>query len=384
MSTAATAQPHTPTSGSRDSLAGFLLLVCVGLLVLTGLAVLFSATRAMHDDSTLLLQKQLVWLAVGALAGGAAALFPLDRLRGFTWLIALGSIALLVLVLVPGIGVKVNGAQRWIGLGPMRLQAAEFAKLGLVFLLAHYLGGRPREVRTFLKGFLVPCACIGVWCALIFLQPDFGTAFLCGAVGGCLLFLAGVRFLFLIPTGLAGLAGFAWMVMNDPVRWRRITAFLDVEGNRTDSSYQLWQGLLAFASGGVEGVGLGHGRQQMHFLPEAHTDFIFAVLGEELGLWATGSVVVLFLAIFLLVNWQVRRAPDLFHFLLVQGIMLFLVFQALINLGVVTGLLPTKGMSLPFISYGGSNLVLMCIFTGLLLNAFRSWDRPVWSTPREL
>lgn len=369
---------------AKDNLTGFVLLVCVGLLVLTGLAILFSASRAMNNNAALLLQKQVIWLGMGTLAGLAAAWVPLDRLRAFSWLIGIASIGLLILVLVPGVGVRVNGAQRWISLGPMRIQAAEFAKIGLLFVLAHYLGSRPRAVKTLWRGFCVPCLFIALWCGLIFLQPDFGTAFLCGVVGMSLLFLAGARFLHLIPTGLAGLAAFGVMVFNDPVRWRRITAFLDVQGNRDDSAYQLWQGLLAFASGGVDGVGLGHGRQQMHFLPEAHTDFIFAVLGEELGLIATGSVVLLFALIFFVVSWKLRRAPNLFHFLLVQGILLFMTFQALINLGVVTGLLPTKGMSLPFISYGGSNLLLMFIFVGLLFNAFRSWERPVWQNPREL
>ncbi len=349
-----------------------------------GLAVLFSASRAMHENATVLLQKQLIWLVLAVVAGGMATVVPLERLRPLSWIIGLGSIALLVLVLVPGIGVRVNGAQRWIGLGPLRLQAAEFAKIGLLFVLAHYLGSRPRQIPSLFKGFIIPCTIIGLWCGLIFLQPDFGTAALCGVVAMTLLFLAGTRLLYLIPAGLAGGILFGVMVFLDPVRWRRITAFLDLEGNKNDGAYQLWQGILAFAAGGVQGVGLGNGRQQMSFLPEAHTDFIFAIVGEELGLIFTTGIVLVFLAIFLLGIWQLKKAPNLFQFLFVQGILLFIVFQALINFGVVTGLLPTKGMSLPFISYGGSNLVLMFIFTGFLINAFRSWERPVWQTPREL
>ena len=171
---------------------------------------------------------------------------------------------------------------------------------------------------------------------------------------------------------------------HDPVRLQRITSFLDVEGNRSDSSYQLWQGILAFGAGGVQGVGLGAGRQQMSFLPEAHTDFIFAIVGEELGLVFTLGVVTLFMTLFFVGVLQLKRAPNLYQYLLVMGALLFLTLQALINIGVVTGCLPTKGMSLPFISYGGSNLVFMFVLTGIILNGFRAWELPVLRRQREL
>lgn len=378
------ARTATPNSSWRIPPIGlFLVLIVVGLTFL-GLVILFSASQSMHDDPTVLLRKQLIWLAVATVAGAIALLVNLEALRDYAYLLAAGSVVLLVLVLIPGIGVEVNGARRWMDFGFMRLQVSEIGKLGLLFSMAHYLTTHRRDLDHILKGYLYPCALLSIFCGLIFLEPDFGTAFLCGAVGGCMLFLAGVRLKFLIPTAIAALTLFSVAVYNDPVRLQRITSFLDVEGNRSDSAYQLWQGILAFGAGGLNGVGLGAGRQQMSFLPEAHTDFIFAIVGEELGFLFTAGVVVLFMTIFFIGVLQLKRAPNLYQYLLVMGALLFVTFQALINIGVVTGTLPTKGMSLPFISYGGSNLVFMFVLIGIILNGFRSWEFATLRRQREL
>lgn len=361
----------------------FLILIVVGLIFL-GLVILFSVSQSMHDDPTALLRKQLIWLVLASIAGFVAMIVNLEALREYAYVLAGGAAILLVLVLIPGIGVEVNGARRWMDFGFMRLQVSEIGKLGLMFALAHYLASHRRDLDHPVKGYLTPCGILAIICGLIILEPDFGTSFLCGAVGGCMLFLAGVRLKFLIPTAILALTGFAVAVYHDPVRLQRITSFLDVEGNRTDSAYQLWQGILAFGAGGLHGVGLGEGRQQMSFLPEAHTDFIFAIVGEELGFLFTAGVVVLFMTLFFIGVLQLRRAPNLYQYLLVMGALLFVTFQALINIGVVTGCLPTKGMSLPFISYGGSNLVFMFTLTGIILNGFRSWDMPALRRQREL
>ena len=356
--------------------AGVFLSLIVICLTFLGLVILFSASQAMHDNPTVLLRKQLIWLVIATLCGTCAMLINLDALRPYVYLLAGGSILLLFAVLIPGIGVTVNGAQRWIDFGPMRLQVSEIGKLGLLFSLAHYMATNRRMLDDFIRGFMTPIFILTVICVLIILEPDFGTAFLCGAVGGTMLFLAGVRLRFLIPTGIFALTLFAIAIYNDPVRLARITSFLDIEGNRSDSSYQLWQGILAFVAGGFDGVGLGDGRQQLSFLPEAHTDFIFAIVGEELGFLFTAGVLILFMTLFFVGVMQLKRAPDLYQYLLVVGALLLVTYQALINIGVVTGCLPTKGMSLPFISYGGSNLVLMFTLTGIILNGFRSWRMP--------
>lgn len=356
---------------------GVWMVLAVVALTLIGLVILFSISQSIQGGA--IFKKQLVWLGIALVAGFGVTRIDLEYLRRPVVILTILAVALLglVLVLVPGIGVKVNGAKRWLGFGPVRLQVSEFSKIVLVIVLSHYLGINQRALKSFFKGFFIPGCAIGALCVLILLEPDFGTAFLCGIVGVSLLFLAGVRLIYLLPSFLGAIFLFGVAISLDPVRLKRITSFLDVEANKSDGSYQLWQGILAFAAGGVEGVGLGNGRQQLSFLPEAHTDFIFPIIGEELGLICSSLVAGLFLFIFALGIGQLRKAPNMYQFSLAAGSLLFVTLQALINMGVVTGCLPTKGMSLPFISYGGSNLVVMFIFMGLLINAFRAWGQNV-------
>jgi len=354
-----------------------LILVCAIGLTLLGLTVLFSASQSYQSDPYFYVRKQITWLGVALLVGFLAARVNLEKLRALTWWFVAIALLGLVAVAIPGVGVEVNGSRRWLDIGIGRLQVSEFAKLVMVFGLAHYLSANLSRIRTFWRGFALPLAGVGVFCLLILLEPDFGTAMLTGAVGTTMMLLAGVRLLYLVPSVLAGAGLLSLAIYLDPVRLARITSFLDVEANRSDGAYQLWQAILAFGAGGVEGVGIGNGRQQMAFLPEAHTDFIFAIVGEELGLTFTLAVVIAFLLIFLAGILHLRRAPNLFQFLLVAGSLLLLTLQAIINLGVVTGLLPTKGMSLPFISYGGSNLLLMAMIVGLMINTQTAWSRPV-------
>ncbi len=359
----------------------YVVTVSLGLTMM-GLVMLFSAgaVRGAQD----LLFKQIVWVAVSLLVGGYAAIVNLDWLRNRTILIFGLCLFGLVLTLLPGVGVKVNGAQRWIGLGSLRIQPSEFAKIGMVLLLAKYFSEEQRMIGSLVKGFMIPSMLIGSVCGLIILQPDFGTCFLCGAVGAILMFQAGVGLKWLMPVAGLAVSVFSVLVYFDPVRIRRVTSFLDVEANANDSAYQLWQGMLAFGVGGVEGVGLGMGRQQMYFLPEAHTDFIFPVIGEELGLIATFFILIAFFILFFSVGVKLRQVSRLHEYLLAMGSLLFVVLQAIINMGVVTGCLPTKGMSLPFISYGGSNLVVTFIFVGLIINVMRRKDSPSPINPREL
>jgi len=358
-------------------------LVVASLCLTTiGLVMLFSAgaVRGAQD----LLTKQSIWLCLSLGAGALIAYIDLEFLRRYTPLLFGLCMLGLILTLVPGVGVKVNGAQRWIGIGPLRIQPSEFAKIGLVLLFAHYFSLNQRKIKTFAHGFAIPSIFIGISAGLILLQPDFGTAFLCGAVGATLMFQAGASLRWLLPVASLAVVGFSVLVYFDPVRIRRVTSFLDVEANANDSAYQLWQGMLAFGVGGIQGVGLGMGRQQMHFLPEAHTDFIFPVIGEELGLWFTLCIVATFLALFAAVCWKLRQARNMYEYLLAMGALLFISLQAIINMGVVTGSMPTKGMSLPFISYGGSNLLVTFVMIGLIINVLRRWDRPLALRPREL
>lgn len=370
-----------PSSTPRLLPTLIILFVVTGLTLL-GLVILASASQSVQAGS--ILQKQVLWLIIALGFGVVAATINLERLREWApWLIGI-SFMLLVAVLIPGIGSKVNGARRWINLGPMNFQVTDFVKVMAVFWFAHWLGLNQRRLESILHGFLIPIGVLGAIFLLILLQPDYGTAFLIGLVGFSMLFIAGVRLRYLIPTVLAGAGFFALMILHNPVRLARITNFMDLEANKNDGAYQLYQGLLAFGNGGAQGVGLGNGRQQWAFMPEAHTDFIFPIIGEELGLPFTLGVLLVFALFALIIIREAKRAPNLFFYTLAIGSALMITYQALLNVGVVTGILPTKGISLPFISYGGSNLVATFMFVGILLNCLRTWQRPRIETPVEM
>jgi cell division protein FtsW len=352
-----------------------IIIVCALGLTFLGLTILFSASASFKQGPFYYLSKQLIGVAAGAVLCFVVSRLDLDYLRRYAWWIAGIFLVLLTLVLVPHVGVWRGGARRWLGFGPVLLQVSEFAKLGLVFCLSHYLALNQTRIGEWKRGFLYPLALIGAFAILVQREPDFGTAALMTTVGLVLLFLSGAKWRYTVPTVAAVVGLFTVAVMLNPNRLRRFLAFLDVEGNKQGGTYQLYQSLAAFAAGGIDGAGLGQGRQQLNFLPEAHTDMIFAVVGEELGLWFTLGVVVLFLIIFIAGLIHLRRAPNLFQFLLVTGCLLLICLQAIINVGVVTGLFPTKGMSLPFISAGLSNLLLMGLLLGVLLNTQRTWGK---------
>lgn len=371
-------------SFTRLPASGIIILLIVTILTVLGIIILFSASQAMHSNPVALLKKQMLWLVLGCIIGCFVFKLDLERIRPFIPIITGAALLLLALVLIPGVGVKVNGAQRWLDFGVMRLQVSEIGKIGLLFCLAHYLAINRRALDAWKEGYIFPFSLLGLFVGLIFLEPDYGTAFLCGLVGCVLFYVSGMKLRYLLPTAGLALLLFCIAIVLNPERLSRITSFLDVESNRSDSGYQLWQGIIAFGVGGVEGVGLGSGQQQMSFLPEAHTDFIFSIIGEELGLFFSMGVVILFLTLFILVLFQLKYAPNLYQYLLVLGALLMVEFQALINIGVVTGCLPTKGMSLPFISYGGSNLVLMFVLIGLILNCLCHWSKVPLKEAREL
>jgi cell division protein FtsW len=351
------------------------IVVCAIGLTFLGLTILFSASVSLKQDPYFYLDKQVMGVVVAGLLCLVASRINLDYARRASVWIGLVALVLLVLVLIPHLGVSVKGSRRWLGYGSARLQVSEFAKLAMVFCLAHYLALNQTRSSEFKRGYLYPLLIIGGFAGLILLEPDFGTAALALSVGLILLFLSGAKWRHILPTIALAAAAFALLVAHNPNRLRRFTAFMDVEGNKQGGTYQLYQSLEAFAAGGTSGAGLGQGRQQINFLPEAHTDFIFAVVGEELGMWVTLGVVAVFGIMFVAGLAHLRRAPNLFHFLLATGCLLLMCLQSIINLGVVTGVLPTKGMSLPFISAGLSNLLLMGLLVGILINTQRTWGK---------
>lgn len=346
--------------------------IAVSAIALTflGLSILFSASAWFKQGPYFYLNKQLIGVVAAALLCFVVSRINLDYARRYAWWIAGVLGVMLVLVLIPHIGIEVKGSRRWLGIGSARLQVSEFAKLGLVFCLAHYLALNQTRLGEFKRGYLIPLGLIFGCAGLVVLEPDFGTGALIIAVGLALLFMAGAKWRYILPTTVAVVGAFSLLVLFTPNRLRRMMEFLSEE-----KSYQLRQALAAFASGGTDGAGLGQGRQQLSYLPEAHTDFIFSVVGEELGLVFTLGVVAVFTVIFIAGLVHLRRAPNMFQFLLVLGCVLLICVQAIVNLGVVTGIFPTKGMSLPFISAGLSNLLLMGMLVGVILNTQRTWGR---------
>lgn len=345
-----------------------LILICAScILTLYGLTILFSASQPLGPEIHLF-RKQVLWAMVAVGCWFFLYRIQLDKLQRYSIWIAVITLILLVVVLIPKVGVFVNGTRRWISLGGMRLQPSEPAKIGFVIFFSYFLANYVQRLDHWFYGFIRPLMVLALYLLTIMLEPDFGTAFLFGTVGIFLLFLRGLRLRFIVPTAVCALLLFALIVYFNPVRLKRITAFLDLEGNRLTGAYQLWQSLIAFSTGQWSGVGLGQGRQQYFFLPEAHTDFILAVLAEELGVWHVLIVLLCFAAIAWAGLRITKMLGDPFFFFIGMGSICFLIFQVFLNVGVVTGLLPTKGIALPFLSYGGSNLCASFAFIGLLMN----------------
>ena len=263
---------------SRDGL-----LFCTFVLLAYGLLMLCSATQPLMHGHTYFI-KQCAWCGVAGVCFLICTFFPLRKLQSFAPWIGLLTVGLLLSVFIPGLGRAVKGSRRWIGSGGWRFQPSEPAKVGFVLFFSYFLTNHMRENRRFFKGFVRPLLCVGVFCALLMLEPDFGTTALFGTVAALLLFVRGIRMIYIMPAVIVASALFGVAICKNPVRFNRVLAFLDLENNRTTSGYQLWQSLLAFSSGGWFGCGIGQGRQQFFFLPEAHTDFIGAILAEELGI----------------------------------------------------------------------------------------------------
>jgi cell division protein FtsW len=355
--------------------AGLILLVVVLLLVAVGVVMLFSTSaiyaRERYNDPHFLLKRQLVWSAIAGLVCVVAASTPYPRLRSVSFVMLIGAMLLLLLVFVPKIGLSIGGSRRWLDIFGQRVQPSEFAKYALVTWLAYWLAREKRRLDQFKRGFLIPMGVTGAVLALILVEPDYGCTALLGSVALGMMFVAGVRLRYLVPSVLLGGAGFGALIMRNPERFERLMAFMDLDKYKASEGYQVWQAMLAFGSGGIDGLGLGNGRQKMFYLPEAHTDFIFPIIGEELGLIGTSAILLAFVVIVAAGLYISAKAQDPFGQFLGLGITLLIALQAIINIGVVTAWLPTKGLALPFISYGGSSMVMNMVGVGILLSIYR-------------
>ena len=343
-------------------------------LLLGGFVILASASITISDNATgnpfFYLERQLVAAAIGLAAGLFCLFVPMHVWQTLGPLLLLVGLALLVVVLVPGVGYEVNGATRWVRFGVMNLQVSEPARLCLLIYLAGYVVRQQKALREQFVGFLRPMLVLSLGCALLLAEPDFGAAIVLLATALVVLFVAGARIrdfiLFFSATVIAVVA----LTLTSPYRLNRLTGFLDPWADPYNSGFQLTQSLIAIGRGEWFGVGLGGGVQKLFYLPEAHTDFVFAVFAEEFGL--LGSVVLI--ALFLALLWRVfklaMRAADserFFEAFLAIGLGTWLGLQAFINVGVNMGLLPTKGLTLPLISYGRSSLIVAMVAIGLLL-----------------
>ncbi|MBI3414531.1 MAG: putative lipid II flippase FtsW [Verrucomicrobia bacterium] len=347
-----------------------ILITCVGALLALGLVMLLSASVA-HKAGSHLLTVQLVSFGLGMVVCLSLALSDYRSLKKFSWVLLAFAALLLLSVFIPHFGVVSHGARRWINLRITTFQPSEFAKLALIITLAWYAERFKRQMPGFIKGLLIPGAFISVILVLILIGKDYGATILLATVSGLMLLVAGVRWRFLIPTGILVVAVFAAAIAMNPVRRARVMVWFNPKPGQAALEYQTKQSVIAFGSGGWKGVGLGEGRQKMGFVPENHTDFILSVIGEELGLVATLTVLTTFLVLLICGIWIAFRARDSFGMLLAFGITSLISLQAAINVGVVTGALPNKGLPLPFISYGGSNLLIMLSCVGLLISVAR-------------
>jgi cell division protein FtsW len=354
-----------------------ILIFCVVVLVGLGLVMLYSASMNMEMGKSAVgasyLLSQLVWLGFGVIACVMAARMDYKKWKEFSLYLLVVSTILLALVYVPHIGIGRKGAHRWIGLPHLpHFQPSELARLSLIIFIAAYAERFQRQMPEFRQGLLVPGCVIAVVLGLILFERDLGCTILLAAVAGAMLIIAGARLTFLAPPAALVAAGLGFFCWHDPVRMRRVLAWLHPEASREGTGYQAYQAMIALGSGGWTGLGLGNGRQKLGFVPEHHTDFIFSIIGEELGLIATLGVLLLFVILVVCGIFIARRSSDTFGLLLGTGITFMIGLQAFINMGVVTSVLPNKGMPLPFISYGGSNLLLTLLAVGLLLSVSRS------------
>lgn len=344
-----------------------LLLTCIGIVMVYSASSV--AAQAQYHDGFWFLKRQLLYELIGLAGMLAAWRIHYVRLRRFTFPLLLGTLVTLVLVLIPHVGRVAGGARRWISFGgPLNFQPAELAKLALILYLAHFLANRGSRTREFGAGMIPPLVVLALAAVPIVKQPDLGSALILVIIAFVMLFVGGARLTHLAGVGALAVPAVLGVILHAGYRSQRLLAFLHPWRDPRGSGFHIIQSLLAIGSGGLVGLGLGHSRQKFFYLPERHTDFIFAIIGEELGLVGSIVVIALFAA---LAVWGYRiatRCPDRYGALLVSGLTTMLVGQAVLNIGVVSGSLPITGVPLPFISFGGSSLVLNDIAVGILLN----------------
>jgi cell division protein FtsW len=374
--TAATPLFRGPLAGQRPRIRGALggdpwLVLAVAALVGLSIVMVFNISyfygQDRFGDSLLFFRKHLLSIVLGTIVAILTSRVSSERYRRAAYPLLIIVFVGLVLVLIPGVGVVRGGARRWLHIGPLGFQPSELAKFAVVLFLSTSLVKKGDRVATFQYGIVPHYLVVGLVAGLVLLEPDFGTAALAGTLLVVMLFVGGVPARLLAMPALGVPPALLLMIWRAPYRWARIVAFLNPDSDPLGVNFQLKQSFIAFGSGGLWGVGLGESRQKMFYLPEAHTDFLFSVIGEELGLLGALVVLALF-GIVAVRGFRIAiRHPDRFGSLLAFGVTTSLVLQGVVNAGVVLGCLPTKGLALPFLSYGGSAMIVALAQIGVLL-----------------
>ena len=365
-------QRTTARSRAAMNNGSTLITIITCALVLLGLMMILSATLNNYRSPFLFFTRQLLWVGLGVASFFVFSRLDYKRLKGFSYGLILIVIALLVAVLIPGVGISAGGSARWLGVGPFSFQPSELAKLVLVLFAADVFSRKRERTLDDLPHTLLPMVpAMVMLTGLVLVQPDLGTTMLIGTIGLGMLLVAGSPMRFIAPLAGVGLSVATIAALIEPERRSRILSFLDPWKDSLGDGYQTIQGLIALGSGGWFGVGLGASRQKWDYVPNSHTDYIFAILGEEMGLLGTFVVLGMFVALAYLGLRTARQAPDRFGMLVAAGVTIWISVQALVNIGAVTAILPITGVPLPLVSFGGSSLVITLIGMGILTNIAR-------------
>lgn len=350
------------------------ILMCIGIVMIYSSSSIYAYER--YKDGFFFLKRHLSFMLIGAALTFFFMSIDYHKLRQISRPLLVISIILLVLVLVPGLGREVSGARRWFRFKFLSFQPSELASLAVIIYIADFISRKGNLIKTFLKGFLPPMCVLGFVAGLIIIQPDLGSTVALAAVALVMLFVAGVRPVYILSLILSSLPALYILIFHVAYRRARILAFLNPWVDPKGSGFQIIQSQVALGSGGLFGVGLGHSKQKLFYLPAAHTDFIFSIIGEELGLLGTLGVIVLFIIFIQQGIKIIKNTPDKFGYFLALGLVTMIAFRAVINIGVSCGLFPTKGLPLPFISYGGSSFIFDMISVGILVNIARTGEYP--------
>ncbi|MFA6130024.1 MAG: putative lipid II flippase FtsW [Candidatus Omnitrophota bacterium] len=351
-----------------------IVLVCIGIVMIYSSSSIYAWEK--YGDSFYFLKRHLVFLIVGLVFTFLAMIVDYHLLRRNARFLFWASFILLILVLIPGLGKEISGARRWFRFKFISFQPSEFANLALIVYIADFICRKGEQIKTLFKGFVPPICALGATSLLILLQPDLGTTIALTGVVLTMLYISGVRGRYILSLMLCSLPMVYFLIFSVPYRRARILAFLNPWLDPKGSGFQIIQSQIAIGSGGFFGVGLGHSQQKLFYLPAAHTDFIFSIIGEELGLFGTLGVILLFM-IFIRQGLKIiKNAQDKFGYFLALGLVLMISLKGIVNIGVSCGVFPTKGLPLPFISYGGSSLIFDMVSLGILINIARSGEYP--------